>query len=95
MNGVMRWLATNLLGGSTLKQASWEEAELNLAYAEQSAPEVPDHHLQLARVYHDTDRPELARIELDHVLAIPAASPMEHEARAEALELKAEIERQH
>jgi tetratricopeptide (TPR) repeat protein len=91
MNGVVRWLATNLLGGETLKQASWEEAERHLTFAEGRAPEVPDHHLQLARVYRDTGRPELALPELDHVLGMTVTSPMEREARAEALQIQEEI----
>jgi hypothetical protein len=91
MNGVTRWLATNLLGGATLKQASWEQAEYHLTLAEGRAPEVPDHHLQLARVYRDTGRPQLALPELDHVLAMQVTSPMEQEARAEALQIQAEI----
>lgn len=92
MGRVTRWLATNLLGGGALKEASWEEAERNLAFAEREAPQVPDHHLQLARLYVDTDRPELASIEVEHVLGLPATSPMEREARLEALELQAELE---
>ena len=87
MNRVSRWLATNLLGGGTLKKATWEEAERNLSFAETWAPEVPDHHLQLARLYQDTGRPDLAAEEILHVLEIDAGSPMELEARAEALAL--------
>lgn len=87
MNGVTRWIATNLLGGDTLKKASWEEAERHLSFAVAHAPEVPDHHLQLARVYRDTDRPELAIPELEYVLAMDLDSPMEREARQEALEI--------
>jgi hypothetical protein len=94
MNGITRWLATNLLGGATLKEASWALAEEHLSFAESRAPEVPDHHLQLARVYHDTGRPDMAQVEIDHVLELDAVSPMELEARAEALQLKEEIERQ-
>lgn len=90
MNRVTRWLATNILGGSTLKQATWELAEEHLRFAETEAPEVPDHHLQLARLYRDTDRPDLANVELEHVLALPAVSPMEEAARAEAIRLQAE-----
>jgi len=93
MNGITRWLATNLLGGGTLKSASWEEAERHLTFAEANAPEVPDHHLQLARVYRDTDRPELAADELVHVLEIEPVSPMEHEAREVALEMQAELQK--
>ena len=92
MGRVTRWLATNLLGGGALKEASWEEEERNLAFAEREAPQVPDHHLQLARLYVDTDRPELASIEVEHVLGLTATSPMEREARLGALELQAELE---
>lgn len=86
MNGVTRWLATNLLGGATLKQATWAGAEEHLAFAERRAPEVPDHHLQLARLYEDTGRPDRARQELEHVLELEPRSPMEREAHAEALQ---------
>jgi len=92
MNGITRWLATNLLGGATLKEASWELAEEHLRFAESTAPEVPDHHLQLARVYEDTDRYRLAAGEIEHVLAMPATSPMELEARAEALQMLSDLE---
>lgn len=88
MNGVVRFIATRLLGGEALGDASWEEAERHLDFAERHAPEVPDHHLQLARLYHDTDRPALAQAEVEHVLALPAVSPMEQAAREEALQLK-------
>lgn len=91
MNRVTRWLATNLLGGGALKKASWEAAEEHLAFAAQHAPEVPDHHLQLARLYEDTDRPEMALNEVAQVLQIEPASPMEMEVYLEALELHAEL----
>jgi len=91
MSGVTRWLATNLLGGAILKEASWAEAERHLLFAEENAPSVPDHHLQLARVYADTGRPDLAYEEALHVVALDARSPMELAARAEALELLFEL----
>lgn len=92
MNRITRWLATNLLGGATLKEASWETAEQHFSFAEARAPEVPDHHLQLARLYDDTDRAGLALREVEHVLAMTAVSPMEIRARAEALQLQAELQ---
>ena len=88
MNRVTRWLATNLLGGGELKKATWADAERNLAFAEREAPEVVDHHLQLANLYRDTERAELALVEVEHVLAMPIHSPMEQAAHDEALELK-------
>lgn len=91
MNAITRWLATNLLGGDILGDASWEEAEEHLVFAERHAPEVPDHHLQLAHLYNDTDRPDLAAREVEHVLAMEPSSPLERAAVAEALELWEEL----
>lgn len=91
MSGLTRWIATTLLGGGLLESASWEEAERDLAFAESHAPEVPEHHLQLARVYVDTGRPQLACEEVLHVLALPSSSPMARATRAEALELWDEL----
>lgn len=88
MNTVTRFLATNLLGGGALAGASWEEAERHLAFAERRAPEVSDHHLQLARLYLDTDRPGLALREIEHVLRIEPLSPMERVVRSEAIALR-------
>ena len=88
MNGITRWIATNLLGGGELKKATWEEAERNLTFAEERVPEVSEHHLQLANLYVDTDRPELALQELEHVFQLPATSPMELATWDEALGLQ-------
>ena len=63
-NRLTRWMATNLLGGGALKKATWQAAEEHLSFAEQHAPEVSGHHLQLAALYEDTDRLELALQEL-------------------------------
>ncbi len=91
MNGFTRWIATNLMGGGVLKEATWEEAERNLTFAEQRVPEVSEHHLQLANLYVDTERPELALQELEHLFQLPRTSPMEVAAWEEALELAERI----
>ena len=93
MNGITRWIATNLLGGGELKKATWEAAEENLSFAEQRVPEVSDHHLQLANLYTDTDRAELALQELEHIFQLPAVSPMERAVWDEALDVKEELEK--
>lgn len=87
MNRVTRWLATNLLGGDVLKGATWELAEEHLAFAEREAPEVAEHHLQLANLFRDTGRPEQALDEARHVLALEATTPLAIKARAEAEDL--------
>jgi hypothetical protein len=91
MNRVTRWVATNLMGGDVLGKASWEEAERHLVFAEERAPEVPDHHLQLARLYAHTDRPARAAEEVEHVLAMEPDSPMERAAVEEARQLQEEL----
>lgn len=91
MNRVTRWLATNVLGGDALKAATWEEAERNLRFAAEQVPEVGEHHLQLANLYRDTDRPDLALEEIEHVLALPADTPLAESTRAEALELREKL----
>jgi tetratricopeptide (TPR) repeat protein len=91
MSRITRWLATNVMGGDALSRATWEAAEENLAYAEEHAPNVPDHHLQLALLYRDTDRPELAAEELSHVLAIEPRNVLERAVREEALRVRSEL----
>ena len=92
MNRASRWIAINLLGGGELKKATWEEAERNLAFAAEHAPEVADHHLQLANLYRDTGRPELAVAELERVLALTPTSPLEEDVMKEAIKVKKKLE---
>ena len=91
-NWITRWIATNLLGGGELKKAMWQAAEEHLSFAEQQAPEVSGHHLQLAALFADTDRLELALQELEHVFPWPVVSPIERVVWDEALEVKEEWE---
>ena len=91
-NRITRWIATNLLGGGELKKATWEAAEEHLGFAEQQAPEVSGHHLQLAALYADTDRAELALQELEHVFQLSAVYPLERAVWDEALEVKEELQ---
>jgi hypothetical protein len=92
MSRITRWIATNLLGGSELKRATWEAAEENLAYAEANGPQVADHHLQLALLYRDTDRPDLAVQEIQHVMALQAVTAMDLAVQAEASRVWAELQ---
>ena len=91
-NWFTRWIATNLLGGGALKEATWKAAEEHLSFAEQQAPEVSGHHLQLAALYADTDRLELALQELEHVFRWPIVSPIERFVWDQTLEVKEEWE---
>ena len=91
MSSFTRWLATSVLGGGELKKATWQQAESDLVFAETHVPQVNDHHMQLANLYRDTKRPELARIEMEHVLAMPFRSGMETAVHDEALKLKQKL----
>ena len=91
MSSITRWLATSVLGGGELKKASWQQAESDLVFAEVQVPGVSDHHMQLANLYRDTKRPDLARAEVEHVLAMPFRSTMETAVHSEALKLKKKL----
>ncbi len=88
MDSLTRWIATHLLGGGALAQASWDEAERNLAFAEARAPQVLEHHYELARLYQDTHREALALEELGHVLERPVRSSTEAAVAAKAERLE-------
>jgi hypothetical protein len=93
MGGFTRWIAGTLLGGGELKKATWAEAEGHLVFAEDRAPGVSDHHLQLGYLYRDTKRPTLALAEVEHVLAMPVQSAKEQRVHDEAVQLKKKLVR--
>jgi hypothetical protein len=92
MSRITRWVATNVLGGDELKKATWEAAEENLFFAEQQSPEISDHHLQLALLYRDTGRPEMAAAEITHVMELQASTAMELAVQREAMEVWTDIQ---
>jgi tetratricopeptide (TPR) repeat protein len=87
MDRVTRWIATHLLGGGILKEASWAAAEHNLAFAVAAAPEVPDYRYELARLYEDTGRAGLALKEAERVLATDPSAALEPTVHAKAAAL--------
>ncbi|MGE0157887.1 MAG: hypothetical protein AB7T31_00670 [Gemmatimonadales bacterium] len=91
MGRITRWLATNIMGGEALSRATWQSAEENLTFAEQRAPGVLDHHLQLALLYRDTGRPELAAREVQHVLELEPRNVLDQAVREEALRVRSEL----
>jgi hypothetical protein len=72
MSGIKRFLAVSLLGGSALKDASWEQAQALLEVAVREAPCVPEHHFELARVYQAREDLPAAQRELAAVLELTA-----------------------
>jgi tetratricopeptide (TPR) repeat protein len=87
LSGVERWMARKLLGGDSFDQASWSEAEAHLQRAVDLDPAGLIHHLGLAQIYLDTDRPGLARVQLRQVLALPSVEPVDplHKQTAQVL----------
>ncbi len=71
LSGFKRFIATRILGGKALSEASWENAESLLAAAARSKPEIPAHHYALGNLYLDTDRPEAALEAFKRAVACP------------------------
>jgi hypothetical protein len=67
MSGFKRFMAKQLFGGSALQGASWEKAHELLEVAVREDPCVPEHHLELARVYAHYGDVERAERELEYV----------------------------
>ena len=87
LSGFKRFIATQILGGKALSEASWETAESYLAAAARLQPEVPAHHYELGILYLDTDRPELALTAFEGVLACPSTHPADRAVQANASEM--------
>jgi hypothetical protein len=89
---VTRFLAVNLLGASALGAASWDEAQRLLEAAATAEPCSPDHHYELARLYQDRGRDELARRELEVVLALRTDAVRGEQVALKANALMAHLE---
>lgn len=57
LSGFSRFMAKNFLGGDVFGTASWAEAVRNMERAVQLDPVRITHHLDLAEVYRDRDKP--------------------------------------
>ncbi len=84
LNGFMRMIAKNLLGGKVFGSASWQEAQ---RYMEESVANEPNrivHHLDLAAIYNDRDNKAKARTEYQAVIDLPVADYNDRHYKAEA-----------
>lgn len=71
LNSIVRMFAKTVLGGAVFGEASWASAA---KYMEQSValdPARAVHHLDLARVYRDTDRKADARVQYELAIKAP------------------------
>lgn len=91
LSGIERFFASKLLGGGEMDRASWSAAEQHLSRAVELAPDRPIHRLELARVYVDTGRPDLARTLLQTVLDLPTTEATDPIIKQQAQELLVEL----
>ena len=90
LGGIQRMFAKTFLGASLFDSASWAEATRYMQQAVAIEPNRLVHHLDLARVYRDSKRPDDARAEYLLALKVPLADPNdEMYRRAAESELKA------
>ncbi len=87
LGGLTRFAARHLLGAEVFDEADWDEAESHLRRATELEPSGLIHHLELARVLLDRDRPDEARKELEQVLERPAREPIDPLLKQKAQEL--------
>jgi tetratricopeptide (TPR) repeat protein len=84
---VSGFVARRIFGGDQFGDASWEEAERLMRQAIELDPQASMHHLELARILIDTDRPDEARAELRLVLDLPVREPIDPLHHQQAQEL--------
>lgn len=87
LSGAGRFFARTFLGGEVLGEASWEKAARFLQRAAELEPGRIVHHLELATVHIERERPDDARASLEKVLSLPARDYHDCVYRAEAREL--------
>jgi hypothetical protein len=84
LNGFMRMIAKNFLGGKIFESANWQEAR---RYMEESVSAEPDriaHRIDLAGVYRDIGEKSRARAEWQTVMRMPNRDYNDRYYKAEA-----------
>ncbi len=71
LSATERFVARTVLGGGSLKTASWDLAEANLRAAVRLGPEVIHHRLDLAEILADRESWAAARAQLDTLATLP------------------------
>jgi tetratricopeptide (TPR) repeat protein len=72
LNGFVRMVAKNLLGGTVFSEANWDNAQKYLEEAVALEPNRITHHLDLGQVYADRDMKEKAREQYEWIARAPA-----------------------
>jgi tetratricopeptide (TPR) repeat protein len=88
--GIARFFAKSFLGGGILGSANWGEAVRLLSRAVEVDPQRLAHHLDLARIYRDTENFEQAGVHYRHVID---GAPTDYNDGHYKREATAELER--
>lgn len=92
LNGFVRFLAKNLLGGQVFGEANWKNAQRDLEHAVALQPARIVHHLDLAQVYADVGDKTKAREQYQLVLQLPATEYNDKHYKSEATQALAKLE---
>jgi tetratricopeptide (TPR) repeat protein len=91
--GVTRFFAKHFLGARVFDQASWPKAISYMERAVELAPGRIYHHLALADIYFDTDRPREAEAQLRIVDSLPVREALDTNYRQQAASLRKRLAR--
>ena len=94
LSGFSRFMAKNFLGGDVFGTASWAEAVRYMELAVKLDPNRITHHLDLAEVYRDRDKPgdiEKAKEQFQMVIDGPITDYNDHHYKQEAQEELAKL----
>jgi len=92
--GVTKFFAKTFLGASIFNQASWANAERYLTEAVAIEPTNIYHHLDLAEVLVDMEKPAEARTHLEQVASLPlGCDPMDQTYKEQAAALLQRLSR--
>jgi regulator of sirC expression with transglutaminase-like and TPR domain len=90
LNGFVRMIAKNILGGRVFGAASWKEAVRYMEAAVATEPQRVVHRLDLGEVYRDTDDKAKARAEFEAGLRLPATDYNDRRFKAD---IQADLDR--
>jgi tetratricopeptide (TPR) repeat protein len=68
LSGFSRFMAKNFLGGDVFREASWKNAKRYMEKSVEVDPQRLVHHLDLGKIYADTDEKEKAREQFRFVI---------------------------
>jgi tetratricopeptide (TPR) repeat protein len=91
---ITRFLASRLMGGDALGDASWDEARRLLEIAVEARPCDAEYRYELGRVYADLDLVDLALEQLDHAVGSPDRGSRARAAKDAAREFRDGLRRE-